>query len=78
VLEDLDFSDYIALLLSKLGDLHEKTGRFAAREGLKARKCKTPRTEFAHSRKSIVVSGEEVVDLRSLHTCNCRQRRQRQ
>lgn len=69
--EDLDLADYIALLLSKLSDLHEKTGRLveeAARECLKARKCKTPRTEFAHSRKSIVVSGGEVVGLRSLHT----------
>ena len=38
VLEDLDFADDIALLSSKLNDLHEKTGRLteeAATVGLK-------------------------------------------
>ena len=68
VLEDLDFADDIALLSSKFNDLHEKTRRLAeeaARVGLKlnARKCKTLRTEFASSRESIVVHGEEVEDV---------------
>ena len=49
-------------------NLHEKTGRLAeeaARVGIKlnARKCKTLRTGFAHSRESIVVNGEEVEDV---------------
>jgi len=48
--------------------LQEKTGRFSeevARVGLKlnARKCKTLRTEFAHSSEGIVVNGEEVEDV---------------
>ena len=51
VLEDLDFTDDIALLSSKFKDLHEKTGRLteeAARVGLNlnVRKCKTLRTEY--------------------------------
>ena len=51
VLEDLEFADDIALLSSRLNDLHEKTERLteeAARVGLKlnARKCKTLRTEY--------------------------------
>ena len=50
VLEDLDFAGSIALLSSKVNDLHEKTGRLAeeaARVGLKlnARKYETLRTE---------------------------------
>ena len=48
-------------------NLHEKTGRLAeeaARVGIKlnARKCKTLKTGFAHSRESIVDS-EEVEDV---------------
>ena len=40
-------------------------GKEAARVGLKlnARKCKTLRTEFAHSSESIVVNGEEVKEV---------------
>ena len=50
LLEDLDFTDDIALLSSRFNDLHKKTGRLVeetARVGLKlnARKCKTLRTE---------------------------------
>ena len=68
VLEDLDFADDIALLSSRFNDLHEKTRRLtekAARVGLQlnARKCKTPRTEYASNRESIVVNGEEVEDV---------------
>lgn len=73
VLEDLDFADDIALLSSKISDLQEKTGRLAeeaARVGLKrnARKCKTPRTEFAHNSEDVVVNGEEVEDVENLFT----------
>ena len=65
VLEDLEFADYIALLSSRLNDLHEKTGRLteeAARVGLKlnAKKCKTLRTEYASNRERIAVNGEEA------------------
>ena len=68
VLEDLEFADDIALLSSRLNDLHEKTGRLteeAARVGLKlsARKCKTLRTEYASNRERIAVNGEEVEDV---------------
>ena len=68
VLEDLDFTDDIALLSSKINDLHEKTGRLteeAARVGLKlnVRKCKTLRTEYASNRESIVANGGEVEDV---------------
>ena len=57
MLEDLDFADGIALLLSKFNDLHEKTGRLteeAARVRLKlnVKKCKTLRTEYASNRES--------------------------
>ena len=50
LLENLDFTDDIALLSSPFNDLHKKTGRSVeetARVGLKlnARKCKTLRTE---------------------------------
>ena len=65
MLEDLDFADDIALLLSTFSDLKKMTGRLAeeaAREALKlnARKCKTLRTECTSSRKNIVVDGVEV------------------
>ena len=68
VLEDLDFTDDIALLSSKFNDLREKAGRLAeaaARVGLKlnARKCKTLRTEHANNRESIVVNGRKVEDV---------------
>ena len=68
VLEDFEFADDIALLSSRLNDLHEKTGRLteeAARVGLKlnARKCKTLRTEYASNRERIAVNGEEVEDV---------------
>ena len=68
MLEDLDFADDIALLSSKLNDLHEKTGRLseeAARVGLKlkTRNGKTLRTECASSREKIVVDGEQVDDI---------------
>jgi len=68
VLEDLEFADDIALLSSRLNELHEKTGRLteeAARVGLKlnARKCKTLRTEYASNRERIAVNGEEVEDV---------------
>ena len=68
VLEDLEFADDIALLSSRLNDLHENTGRLteeAARVGLKlnARKCKTLRTEYASNRERIAVNGEEVEDV---------------
>jgi len=67
VLEDLEFADNIALLSSRLNDLHEKTGRLteeAARVGLKlnARKCKTLRREYASNRERIAVNGEKVQD----------------
>ena len=67
VLEDLEFADDIALLSSRLNDLHEKTGRLteeAARVGLKlnVRKCKTLRTEYASNRERIAVNAEEVED----------------
>ena len=57
----------------KFSDLHEKTGKLAeeaAKVGLKLneKKCTTLRTEFAHRRESIVVNGEEVEDVASLHT----------
>ena len=73
VLEDLNFTDDIALLSSKFNDLHEKTGKLAeeaARAGLKlnARKCKTLGTECASSREKIVVDGEEVDDVVELFT----------
>ena len=50
LLEDLVFTNDIALLSSPVNDLHKKTGRLVeetARVGLKlnARKCKTLRTE---------------------------------
>ena len=65
MLEDLDFADDIALLLSTFSNLQKMTGRLAeeaAREALKlnARKCKTLRTECTSSRKNIVVDGVEV------------------
>ena len=68
VLEDLDFADDIALLSSKISDLQEKTGRLAEEEArvglkLKATKCKTLRTEFAHSSEDVAVNGEEVEDV---------------
>ena len=68
LLEDLEFADEIALLSSRLNDLHEKTGRLtveAARVGLNlnARKCKTLRTEYASNRERIAVNGEEVEDV---------------
>ncbi|KAL9959458.1 hypothetical protein ACROYT_G032784 [Oculina patagonica] len=87
VLEDLDFADDIALLSSKISDLQEKTGRLAeeaARVGLKlnVRKCKTLRTEFAHSSEGVVVNGEEVEDVEEFVYLHCRcygkQRRRRQ
>ena len=63
VLEDLEFANDIALLSSKLNDLHEKTGRLteeAARVGLKlnARKCKTLRTEYASNIASRFVNSK--------------------
>ena len=68
VLEDLEVADDIALLSSRLNDLHEKTGRQteeAARVGLKlnARNCKTLRPEYASNRERIPVNGEEVEDV---------------
>ena len=68
MLEDLDFADDIALLLSKFNDLREKIGRLteeAATVGLKlnARKCKTLRIEYTSNRESIVANGEEVEDV---------------
>ena len=63
MLEDLDFADDIALLLSTFSDLQKMTRRLAeeaAREALNARKCKTLRTECTSSRKNIVVDGVEV------------------
>ena len=55
-------------LSSKISNLQEKTRRLveeAATVGLKlnARKCKTLRTEFAHSSGDIVVYGEVVEDI---------------
>ena len=58
----------IALLSSKFNDLCKQIKRLmeeAARVGLKlkARKCRTLRTEFTRNRESIVVNGEEVEDV---------------
>ena len=73
VLEDFDFADDTALLSSTFNDSHEKAWRLAEeadRVGLKlnARKCKTLSTEFASSRESIVVHGEEVEVAKTLCT----------
>ena len=61
VLDDLEFADDIALLSSKFNDLREKTGRLTEEapridDKPNARNCKTPRTEFARNRESIVVN----------------------
>ena len=58
----------IALLSSKFNDLCKQIRRLmeeAARVGLqlKARKCRTLRTEFTRNREIIVVNGEEVEDV---------------
>ena len=71
LLEDLNFTDDIELLSSLFNDLHKKTGRLVeetARVGLKlkAKKCKTLRTEGESSTENIVVDGEEVDDVEEL------------
>ena len=71
VLEDLDFADNIAQMSSNISNLQEKTRRLAeeaARVGLKlnARKCRTLRTECAHSSEDVMVNGGEVEDVEEL------------
>ena len=68
VREDHDLAYDIVLLSSTYNDLHEKTGRLAeaaARVGpkLKARECKTLRTECASRTENIVVDGKEEDDV---------------
>ena len=72
VVQDLDFTDDIALLSSTLNYLHEKTGTLAeetarVRLKLNAKTCKTLMTECATKSENIVVDGKEVMTLRSLH-----------
>ena len=73
VLDDLEFADDIAPLSSKFNDLREKTGRLTEEapridDKPNARNCKTPRTEFARNRESIVVNCEEVETVKILGT----------